>query len=100
MEAYSQVQFLNKVIVWFTGAVVQTMLSVWEDPQLQLFFRDIDFPVVALRLSHGPAFSAVPRDSPAVHLAVDVPVVQLQRSSLCCHSDKFQLLVLTAGMRG
>ena len=36
----------------------------------------------------------------AVHLAVDVPVVQLQRSSLCCRRDKFQLLVLTAGMRG
>ena len=35
--------------------------------------------------------------SVAVHLAVDVPVVQLQRSSLCCRSD---MLVLAAGVRG
>ena len=59
----------------FTGAVLEQVYCVvyrccgpdnafcLEDPQLQLFFKDIDFPVVALRLSHGPACSAVPRDS-------------------------------------
>ena len=31
MVAITQVQFLDKVIVCFTGAVVQTVLSVWTD---------------------------------------------------------------------
>ena len=49
-------------------------------------------------VQHIQPFLAIP--PVAVHLAVDVLVVQLRRSSLCCRSDKFQLLVLTAGMRG
>ena len=48
----------------FTGDVVQTVLCL-EVPQLQLIFKVIDFPVVALRLSHGPEFAADPCDSPS-----------------------------------
>ena len=33
----------------------------------------------------------------AVHVVVDVPVVQLHGLLLCCRSDNFQLLVSTAG---
>ena len=43
MVAISQVQFLDKVMVIFTGAVVEV-------PQLQLIFQVVGFPVVAQRL--------------------------------------------------
>ena len=87
-------QFLDKVIVCFTAAVVQTMLCL-EVLQLELIFKVIDLPVVALRLSE---YAADPCDS--VHLAVDVLLCSCRGRRCVVASDKFQLLVLTAGMRG
>ena len=49
-----------------------------EVPQVQLIFKDVDFPVVAQRFSMVQTFQLFIEVLPvAVHVVVDVPVVQL-----------------------
>ena len=64
-----------------------------EMPQLQLIFKDVDFPVVAAEAFPWSRLLIIEIHPVAVHLVVNVPVVQLQGHR--CSSVVVDVAVLT-----
>ena len=80
MVAISQVQFLDNVMVIFTGAVVQKVYTVWRCRSCSSSFRTLASLSRRRGFSHGAqTVQLIIEISPvAVPLVVAVPVVQVQ----------------------